>query len=213
MAYVPLTTQSAGGTILAAWANQVKDNFAAGVPDLFTTKGDIAVGTGADAGARLAAGTDYQVLQTRAAATLGAEWGSGIYSLCSHLAAQSIPNGSLTKLNIDAAVQDPSSMLDAINFRLTIPVGFPTRQYMVMASGYFSGHATVDKNRGIFIYNNGSLYMGQNSQQDDASADVYISTMQQISLAATNYVELYVLQSSGTSINFNNGRLGLFMIR
>lgn len=214
MAYVPLTLQSTGGTILASWANQVKDNFAAGVPDVFTTKGDIAVASGADAAARLAVGIDYQVLQSRAAATLGADWGNGIYSLCSHLAAQSIATGTLTKSQIDATVQDPSTMLDAINFRLTIPAAFPPgRQYMVMASGYFTGHATVDKNRGIFIYTNGSLYMGQTSQQDDASADVYLSTIQQVALSATQYVEMFVLQSSGVNLNFNNARLGLFMIR
>lgn len=213
MAYVPLTTQSAGGTILASWANQVKDNFAAGVPDVFTTKGDTVVASGSDAGARLAVGTDYQVLQSRAAATLGVDWGSGVYSLCSHAAAQSIATATLTKSSIDAATQDPFSMLDTVNFRLTIPASFPTRQYLVMASGYFTGHATVDKNRGIFIYVNGSLYMGQSATQDDASADAYLSTMLQVSLAATNYIEVWVLHSAGVNINFNNARLALCMIR
>lgn len=213
MAYVPLTTQVTGGTILASWANQVKDNFAAGVPDVFTTKGDVMVASGADAGARLAVGTDYQVFQARAGATLGADWGSGFYSLCSHAAAQSITTATLTKITIDAVNNDPLSMLDAVNYRLTIPAGTPTRQYLLMASGYFSGHGTVDKNRGIFIYINGVLYIGQNAGQDDAGADVYISASQQVALAATNYIEMWVLHTAGVNLSFNNARLGLFMIR
>ena len=38
----------------AAWGNtHIKDNFAAGVPDLFTTLGDVAVATGSNAAKRL----------------------------------------------------------------------------------------------------------------------------------------------------------------
>lgn len=66
MAYTPLSTVATGDLWTAANHNTyVKDNFAAGVPDLFTTAGDTVYASGADAAARLAIGatsTFYQVV-------------------------------------------------------------------------------------------------------------------------------------------------------
>ena len=54
IAYTIVPTITTGDVATAAWGNtHIKDNFAAGVPDLFTTDGDIAIGTGADAAERV----------------------------------------------------------------------------------------------------------------------------------------------------------------
>jgi len=46
MTYTAVPTKSTGDLWTAANHNTyIKDNFAAGVPDIFTTKGDIAVAT------------------------------------------------------------------------------------------------------------------------------------------------------------------------
>ena len=56
MAYTVIPTITTGDVATAAWGNtHLKDNFAAGVPDIFTTDGDVAVGTGANAAKRVAA--------------------------------------------------------------------------------------------------------------------------------------------------------------
>jgi hypothetical protein len=63
MAYTPVPAQSTGHNLTAAEFNQyVGENFAAGVPDIFEAAGDLAVASGANAAARLAAGADSRVL-------------------------------------------------------------------------------------------------------------------------------------------------------
>jgi hypothetical protein len=63
IAYNPLPTLATGDTWSAANANIYwKDNFAAGVPDIFTAAGDIAYATAANAAAPLAIGTPGQAL-------------------------------------------------------------------------------------------------------------------------------------------------------
>jgi len=55
MAYSAIPTITTGDVATASWGNTyLKDNFAAGVPDIFTTDGDMAVGTGANAAERVA---------------------------------------------------------------------------------------------------------------------------------------------------------------
>jgi hypothetical protein len=75
MAYTPVPTVATNDYWSAAQHNTyVRDNFAAGVPDIFTTKGDLAVATGADVAARLAVGGDGAPLVGDGAQTAGMRW-------------------------------------------------------------------------------------------------------------------------------------------
>jgi len=48
MAYTAVPTITTGDVATAAWGNTyIKSNFAAGVPDIFTADGEVAIGTGA----------------------------------------------------------------------------------------------------------------------------------------------------------------------
>jgi len=77
MGYTPLPTLATGDIWTAANHNTyIRDNFAAGVPDLFTTKGDLAAASGANAAGRLAAGADGLHLVADSAQTLGLRWKS-----------------------------------------------------------------------------------------------------------------------------------------
>ena len=62
MAYSALPAKAAGDTITLANYDAIKDNFAAGVPDIFATTGDLAVGSAPDTAVRLALGADGDTL-------------------------------------------------------------------------------------------------------------------------------------------------------
>ena len=75
MAYSSVPTVATGDLWTAANHNTyVRDNFAAGVPDIFTTKGDLAVASAADVAQRLAVGADGQVLMADSAQAYGIKW-------------------------------------------------------------------------------------------------------------------------------------------
>jgi len=77
MAYSVVPTVATGDLWTAANHNTyIRDNFLAGVPGIFTTKGDLAAATGAGAAARLAAGAAGQILTPDAAEAAGLKWKS-----------------------------------------------------------------------------------------------------------------------------------------
>lgn len=79
MAYSVVPTVTTGDLWTAANHNTyVRDNFAASIPDLFTTKGDLAVSSGADAAGRLPAGSDGQAVMADSAETLGLKYSWGL---------------------------------------------------------------------------------------------------------------------------------------
>lgn len=81
MAYTPVPTVATGDIWTAANHNTyIRDNFAAGVPGMFTSKGDIAVATASQTATRLAAGPDGAILTTDASQASGLLWlGGGLH--------------------------------------------------------------------------------------------------------------------------------------
>lgn len=73
MAYTALSTVNYNDDWTAADHNKLRDNFIASVPDIFTAKGDIAVGTGATALAAVS-GADGQTLVADSGETSGTKW-------------------------------------------------------------------------------------------------------------------------------------------
>ena len=74
MAYVAMDTKINGAVITAAIWRQIHDNSVEGVPDIFTAKGQLAVGTGADAIAAVSPTSSNQVLTCASAETPGMKW-------------------------------------------------------------------------------------------------------------------------------------------
>lgn len=212
MAYVPLTPISNGDTIATAWGNQVKDNFAAGVPDIFTTKGDIAVASAADAAGRVGVGTNFQIVHAMSSATLGIEYSSGIYAVVT-ASSQSIADNTHTKITTLTATSDVYSLLDVANSRFVIPVGMPGRYYIVTAYGEYAAHATGGKYRDLQI--RGAITIKQSSVQETTGtlANHISIASPPMFLSVGDTVELWTLHQAGTSLNISNIYFGLFMIR
>lgn len=73
MAYTPLSTVNYNDDWTAADHNKLKDNFIASVPDIFTAKGEIAVGT-ATTTLAVVSGSDGQALVADSGETSGIKW-------------------------------------------------------------------------------------------------------------------------------------------
>jgi len=159
MAYSPLPTVNTGDPWTAANHNTyIRDNFAAGVPDIFTTKGDLAVASGADAASRLGAGADYAVLMARAGASLGVEWKRGAVEIfdtdlaapAASIVISSIPAGFKHLLLILSARTDRAAVNDDVRFQ-------------------FNGDAGVNYDNCAFWFNGGSVTVNQTSLDSEAS--------------------------------------------
>lgn len=111
MAYNALATAVTGDLWTAANHNTyIKDNFAAGVPDIFTAAGDIAYATGANAAAPLAVGAARQGLFVNAGAT-APEWSSILFGCSVSLTTdQAISAGSTDKIIFDTENYDTSDL-------------------------------------------------------------------------------------------------------
>lgn len=77
MVYTPPVTKAADTVITAAvWNAEVTENFKVMVPDIFTAKGELIIGTGVDTAALLSVGTDGKYLTSDSAEAKGVKWGS-----------------------------------------------------------------------------------------------------------------------------------------
>lgn len=75
MAYTEVKTVATGDGWTAGDMNTyVKDNFAAGIPDIFTTKGDLGAAAAENQAVRLAAGSDNTILSADSTQDAGLKW-------------------------------------------------------------------------------------------------------------------------------------------
>ncbi len=140
MAYNAVPTQNTGDEWSAAEHNTyVKDNFAAGVPDIFTTKGDIAAATAANAASRLGVGADGTVLMASSAAATGLAWTVMPMAHYKTNAGQSIASADYYIINYEDLVYDTASAVSVgPSWNFTAPV---TGYYLVQASALLASAA------------------------------------------------------------------------
>lgn len=74
MSYADLPAKSSGDVFGLSEYNQIRDNFDAGMPDIISAKGDLGVGTGPDAIARLAVGAANAMLVPDSSTATGLRW-------------------------------------------------------------------------------------------------------------------------------------------
>jgi hypothetical protein len=114
MSYNALPTVTTGDMWTSSEQNTyVRDNFSSGVPDIFTTKGDLAVASAANTAVRVPVGTDGQFLQADSTSGSGVSWVSpGSMSLIS----SQLLSGSATTITF-------SSIPDTYNHLKIVAVG------------------------------------------------------------------------------------------
>lgn len=107
MAFTPPALRSLDDMITGSdWNTSIKANFEAGVPGLFTTKGDLAVGVGSQEAARLAVGSNGQWLQADTGYTNLVGWDNFHRAKVQRNSQVVVPNATFTYITFDAEVYD-----------------------------------------------------------------------------------------------------------
>jgi hypothetical protein len=205
MAYIAVETVTTGQAGWGAtWVNTfIKNNFAAGVPDIFTTKGDIVAATAADTAARLAVGADSLVLVANSGAASGVQWGApGLIKVNDSGSQGSIWNTAVKLTQLDNEFYDLGSQWANDRFTCTCP-GY----YLVTCMFQYRRGGTwlADYSGYFMIYKNGAIYSYISlGVTQAASADYVLSTFGAdiVYLTFGDYIEFYAI-SPGTTITAN----------
>lgn len=198
MAYNAVPTVTTGDLWTASNHNTyIRDNFAAGVPDIFTTKGDLAIASGANAAGRLGVGSNGKVLVASSAESLGIKWTNGFSTgKASRSTTQALSAGAQTKVQFTTEDFDSENYftLGSSNTRCTIAV---KGIYLFVGNVVFAVRAG---SKSIFLSKNNALVSEQTEIQVENMVSGNVAGV--FSLAASDYIELQVKSGSGSDVTF-----------
>lgn len=202
MSYNPLPTVATGDYWTAGQHNTyVKDNFGAGVPDLFAAAGDMVLGSGLNSAVRLPVGSARGILNIEGSAPA---WSDAPHCILTRSSAQTISNATETAVTFDIETTDTDGFHSAGAFsnRITIPTGL---------GGYYLVQAVVEwaalagNSRELYLRKNGGKDLGHTRQGQNTVVACSIQGV--LYLSAGDYIDLMVYQTSGgnTTILQQNG--------
>lgn len=194
MAYTPLPTFVTGDIFTAANANTYwRDNFAASVPDIFTTKGELVYGTGNNAADLLAIGAARKVLTVNAAGD-APEWANKFVSGCimQRSANQSIPHATITTIVFDNEIFDSDNYWSSGSPSAVIVP--KTGVYQFSGKVLFAANSTGTR----YVFTPAGGYMSTLAVNGDTTC-VNFCFVSYLSASSNAYISAY--QSSGGALN------------
>ena len=197
---------STTSSVLAATPTAVKSAYdladAAIAKSIVDAKGDLIGATAADTPARLAVGTNGQVLKANSAAATGLEWGNPTAIGCSlyRTADQSISNSTATMISWDVELYDTNAFHDNTTnpTRMTIPAGLGGK-YLISVLIPYTANATGE--RVGYVHKNGTLFYLTSRGNLSGSVGTFVNYSYIIDLAASDYIEIQTFQSSGGALS------------
>jgi hypothetical protein len=186
---------------------------ASGIPaTIIDAKGDLIAGTAADTAARLAVGTNGQVLTADSAEATGLKWATAssgtpafVGTSVTKSTTQSIANATYTVISWDGEEFDTDAFHDnsTNNSRITIPSG-KAGKYLITANlNIESGGGNF---RIISIYKNGTA-TGDNTIATVSGFTTIVTKSIVMNLAVGDYIQVYIYQNSGGALNINGTSL------
>jgi len=203
MAYADIGDIATGAVISEAYLDQIRANFQAGVPDIFTTKGDIAVATAADTAARLAVGADDATLVPDASTATGLAWqiqpAARVYN---NAAIDPAPGGWVTlTFNTERFDTDAMHSTSTNTGRLTVPTGGDGLYLIGGNLELDSGGGAGGSDKGIRILLNGTTPIAVNfNEMLSTGVDTVIAISTVYALTAKDYVELQVYTEGDVNV-------------
>ena len=183
----------------------------ANIDGLLTTTGDTYYASAAGTPARLGIGTSGQVLNVSGGVPAWATPAAPAFVGCAVTRYdQSINSSTWTAITFTVEDYDTDGFHDnsTNTSRMTIPTG-KGGKYQITASGDFTIVGTGGTFRGIRLYKNGAVYesptTGAVLRSIFANVDICTTTLDwTITLAATDYLEIYAFQDTGSAKNITN---------
>jgi hypothetical protein len=218
MAYADIGAKSNGDTLDETYANQIRANFIAGVPDIMASKGDLAVGTASDAASRLAVGAASAILVPDSSTATGLAWQIAPTCRLYNSTAFEVAEGDWRTVTWDSESYDSDSLHSTTTNteRIVIPTG-GAGLYLFGGVARFgtSGYSPVDTghNFGFLLLQNAAVVAADFRSELKAdifggSEDVYVTFGPWlVSAAATDYFYLstrskYTLDLTAATTNF-----------
>ena len=176
-------------------------------------KGDLIAATAADTPARLAVGSNDELLIADSTASTGLKWGKPKGYGCSIYksgTAQTIATNALTALTWETENWDTNAFhsTSTNTSRITIPAGLGGLYQVNAMVSFSSGSATGT--RDIYLGLNGSSYYSSARIAGNATHELTLNVSSVMQLVAGDYVEIFVYQNSGssTTVPVNSGGYG-----